>query len=69
MPLKDGNPNGIGDSMDSANVPTFESVAKALGLAPKDYEGSIPLREWAKRNRDHRFVPPDLLEAWGLPLD
>lgn len=46
--------------------PTFETVAQALGLTAPEFEGSIPLREWANRNKDHKYVPLDLLEAWGL---
>ena len=46
--------------------PTFETVAQALGLTATEFEGSIPLREWANRNKDHKYVPLDLLEAWGL---
>jgi hypothetical protein len=53
----------------TATPPTFESVAQMLGLSPKDYGGSIPLKEWAKRNKDHKYVPLDLLEAWGLLPD
>jgi hypothetical protein len=36
--------------------PTFELVAQALGFALKDYGGSIPLKEWANRNKDHKYV-------------
>ncbi len=53
----------------TAAPPTFESVAQALGLAPKDYGSSIPLKEWANRNKDHKYVPVDLLDAWGLLPD
>lgn len=46
--------------------PAFESVARALGLCPKDFEGSIALKEWANRNKDQKYVPLELLSAWGL---
>ena len=69
MPRKRGNPNWCRPTpMGTLTVspPTFASVARALGLAPEDFEGSIPLKEWANRNKDHKYVPLDLLEAWGL---
>ncbi len=69
MPRKGGNPNWckpIPRGTLTITPPTFESVAQALGLDPKDFEGSIPLREWAQRNKDHKYVPLDLLEAWGF---
>ena len=69
MPRKLGNPNWCKPapmSMLTVTPPTFELVAQALGLAPKDFEGSLPLKAWADRNKDHKYVPLDLLEAWGL---
>ena len=50
----------------AVSPPTFESVAGALGLTPKEFEGSIPLKEWVNRNKDHKYIPLDLLEAWGF---
>jgi hypothetical protein len=69
MSRKPGNPNWSRPaSMGTLAVspPTFESVAGALGLAPKEFKGSIPLKEWVNRNKDHKYVPLDLLEAWGF---
>ena len=69
MSRKRGNPNWCKPSMATLIVtpPTFETVAQALGLTANEFEGSIPLREWANRNKDHKYVPLALLEAWGLP--
>jgi len=71
MPSERGNPNWCRPMIGTLPVtpPTLESVAEALGLAPKDFKGSIPLKEWANRNKDHKYVPLDLLEAWGLLPD
>ncbi len=70
MRRKCGNPNWCKPGLTGGvTPPTFETVAQALGLAPEDFEGSIPLREWANRNKDHKYVPLDLLEAWGLAPD
>jgi hypothetical protein len=68
MPTKGGNHNWGKPFMGTltVNPPTFETVAQALGLAPKDFEGSVALKEWANRNKDHKYVPLDLLGAWGL---
>jgi hypothetical protein len=48
----------------------FEKTAKQLGLDHKaDCEQlakSTELRRWAERNVRQRFVPPELIEAWGL---
>jgi len=69
MPRKHGNPNWCRTAPMGAptvSPPIFESVARALRLDPEDFEGSVPLREWANRNRDHKYVPLDLLEAWGF---
>ncbi len=72
MPRKRGNPNWCRPAQVGKLVvspPTFESVAQALGLVPEEFEGSIALREWVNRNKDHKYVPLDLLEAWGLEPD
>jgi hypothetical protein len=47
-------------------VSSFESLVKSLGLTPDQYVGSKELKEWARRNKDQKYVPLDLLEAWGM---
>jgi len=37
-----------------------------LKLSEKEYQSSIPLKEWAKKYKDSKYVPQDLLEAWGI---
>jgi len=46
----------------------FEQVVRELKLKPAEYEKSTELREWVRKNKDQRYVPPDLLRAWGFRL-
>jgi hypothetical protein len=39
-----------------------------LRLSPTEYEGSIPLKEWAQENKDLKYVPSHLLKASGLDV-
>lgn len=48
---------------------SFEKVVKELQLSPEEYEQSIPLREWVRLNKDDKYVPSDLLKAWGFMED
>ena len=48
------------------SVSSFESEVKALGLSPEQYEGSSKLKTWVGKNKDHKYVPPNLLQAWGF---
>jgi hypothetical protein len=45
---------------------SFEEMVKRLKLSEKEYRNSIPLKEWAQKNKDSKYVPQDLLEAWGM---
>ena len=72
LPSKDskrrGNPNW-GKPQPLSFVPTvssFESLVKRLKLAPHQYEDSKPLKEWVRANKNHKYVPQDLLKAWGF---
>ena len=68
MAKRRGNPNwGKPEPFTlGSTVSSFESLVRSLGLTPKDYESSVALREWVGRNKDQKYVPPDLLEAWGF---
>ena len=44
----------------------FERVVEALGFLPHEYLDSSALREWVRQNKDYRYVPLELLKAWGL---
>lgn len=45
---------------------SFDHVVKILGLSPHEYENSLQLKEWVRRNKDEKYVPSDLLKAWGF---
>jgi hypothetical protein len=48
---------------------SFEKVVKALQLSPQEYEQSSLLREWVRQNKDEKYVPSELLKAWGFAED
>ena len=48
---------------------SFESMVKNLGLSPEEYKSSVPLKDWVRRNMDEKYVPSDLLKAWGFEKD
>jgi hypothetical protein len=66
-----GNPNwGKPESGPVVPVITeFEKTANEYKLAPDQYLQSSQLREWARRNRNSKFVPEPLLEAWGFEIE
>jgi len=62
-----GNPNWGKPLSDIPNMPTsFEEMVRRLKLSEKEYRGSIPLKEWAQKHKDSKYVPQDLLQAWGF---
>lgn len=72
MPKKRGNPDWcrpVPFGTLVANRSSFESLTEALRLAPEDFQASILLKEWVSENRNHKYVPVDLLEAWGFSVD
>jgi len=48
---------------------SFERVVISLKLSPEEYAGSRELREWVLQNKDHKYVPPELLKAFGLQVN
>lgn len=48
---------------------TFDRVVENLGLTPEEYLASSALKEWVRQNKDEKYVPPHLLEAWGFSED
>ena len=46
----------------------FEKVVEDLNLSPCDYLTSPELRDWVFRNKDDKYVPSDLLEAFGFEV-
>jgi hypothetical protein len=45
---------------------SFEEMVRRLKLSEKEYRSSIPLREWAQKHKDSKYVPQNLLDAWGI---
>jgi hypothetical protein len=65
-----GNPNFGKPVFFQPAVPTeFEQVAIDLHLSETEYVSSASLRDWAKKNRNNKYVPASLLAAWGLRVD
>jgi hypothetical protein len=47
----------------------FKHLVVKVGLSPKQYQDSTVLREWVQKNKNYRYVPSELLQAWGLRVD
>jgi hypothetical protein len=41
---------------------------EALGLTPEGYMDSIALKRWVIENKDRKYVPTELLNAWGFVI-
>jgi hypothetical protein len=64
---KPGNPLWGKAIVPMPSGPTsFEEAVKKLKLHPEDYVSSPRLKEWVRENKDHKYVPSELLEAWGF---
>jgi hypothetical protein len=48
------------------NPSSFDAVVKELGLSVAEYEKSSELREWVRKYKDEKYVPPELLTAWDF---
>jgi hypothetical protein len=51
------------------NVSSFDRVVADLGLGPEEYKDSARLKEWVRRNKEDKYVPPELLKHWGFIVD
>ena len=40
---------------------TFEHIVRRLRLSPEEYATSAKLKEWVRRNKDHKYVPSHLV--------
>ena len=72
MAKRRGNPNwGKPDPMGPVipNITEFQHVTQEFKLQPHQYVRSTRLREWARHNKNSKFVPESLLEAWGFEID
>jgi hypothetical protein len=69
MKKKRGNPSwGKPDFHPTTPIQpnSFEQVVRGLRLSPDQYAGSAQLKEWVRKNKDQKYVPSDLLEAWDF---
>ena len=48
---------------------SFERAVEELQLTPDQYVHSTRLREWARFNKNSKYVPETLLAAWGFVVD
>ena len=69
MKKKRGNPNWgkpVAPSAADIQPSSFEQIVHKLRLSPDQYLGSVQLKEWVRKNKDHKYVPSDLLKAWDF---
>jgi hypothetical protein len=67
-----GNPNWGKPEPIGPVVPViteFEKTANEYRLTSDQYLQSSQLREWARRNRNSKFIPEPLLKAWGFEIE
>jgi hypothetical protein len=50
-------------------ITEFEQVVREFKLQPDQYLRSTRLREWARRNKNSKYIPEPLLEAWGFEIE
>jgi hypothetical protein len=48
---------------------TFEYLVRRLHLSPSQYVNSQELKEWVRKNKNHKYVPSQLLAAWHFDVD
>ena len=48
---------------------SFEEIVKKLRLRRVDYLCSQQLKDWVRKNKDRKYVPLDLLEAWNFEAE
>ena len=72
MAKRHGNPNWGKPKPFGQVTPTiteFEQIVRKFNLQPDQYIRSIRLREWASRNKNSKYIPEPLLEAWGFEIE
>jgi hypothetical protein len=47
---------------------SFEKTVKHLKLCPEDHATSSRLKEWVRENKNHRYIPSELLAVLGLQI-
>ena len=61
------NPHAFNRRIPSGN--SFDEVVANLHLLPDQYQYSLTLREWVRRNKDDRYVPMEVLKAFGFSVE
>jgi hypothetical protein len=67
MAKRRGNPNWgkLDAGVPAVISPTsFERAVEEFELTPDQFVQSAQLREWARKNKNSRYIPETLLEAW-----
>jgi hypothetical protein len=59
---------GQGGALPAASPSSFEEMVRAMKLDPAEYEQSHELKDWVRHNKDHKYVPLELLKAWGFDV-
>jgi hypothetical protein len=58
------NPCRIGSPQPTQS--SFDQIVQSLHLTPEQYAASPELRIWVRRNKEDKYVPPDLLATFGF---
>jgi len=62
-----GNPNWGKTGLNiPATATSFDDMVRRLKLSEEEYLSSVPLKEWAQKHKDSKYIPQDLLKAWGI---
>jgi hypothetical protein len=70
MAKRRGNPNwGKPSGPVIPAIIEFERVVREFKLQPEQYARSTRLREWARHNKNSKYIPEPLLEAWGFEIE
>ena len=72
MTKRRGNPNwGKPEPLGLVTplITEFAQIVREFDLQPDQYIHSIRLREWANRNKNSKYIPEFLLEAWGFEIE
>jgi hypothetical protein len=73
MGRKRGNPNWSmplqgKEPLCGVLVTEFELAVQRFGLKPDEYITSIRLRNWVREHKSKRYVPEQLLKAYGFDV-
>jgi len=72
MSAQRGNPNSTKPGVihpPPFSESSFDRMVDSLKLSPEQYQTSTELREWVLRNKDDKYVPPELLKAFGFQVN